>query len=338
MAGELHVPGPTGLVSPVVRIVDYHGQYWNGTEFVAFDASDLADYAVTVTEQGTTGVYIGDFPTSIVVGNYDVLLYDSSLAQQGSQTIGWRGVGAGATVEVVGDITYLDIKTQVQYNLGRGADEDILAQMSMWARMALRDILNWRDHWFQQAEAVVSVVDGTQTYDLPTDHKGNLHISVQRSDLWVPLKGPIDYVEARRVFTPLSTGEPQAWSYFEASQFKIWPGDSDASYTLKLDYMRNIVDLSEDTDTNTITVQYPQLLIALMTMYGFKYMQEHADAREWEQDVYGNVGTRKPGILADIHANYVARVMGRDFYLKARPDILGNSWQERGLANYIILR
>lgn len=336
MSGEIHPAGPTGLVC-TVRILNYSGQYWNGTTFEDFNASNLATYAVTVTEDGSTGVYVADMPTDIEVGDYDIYLYDASASQVGSQYLRWRGTGAGGAVEQVGDITYLDIKTQVQYNLGRGADTDILAQMGMWARMALRDIIQWRDGWFLSAEATIAVVDGTQTYDLPTDHKGNLKIFIQKTSSWVELRGPIDLVEARRLFTPDSAGEPEAWSYYGASQIKVWPADPDASFTLKLDYMRNLTDLSADDDTNSITVLYPQLLIALMTMYGFKYLQEHGDAKQWEQDVYGD-GNRKPGMLANIHANYVARTLGRDFTLKPRADVLGTSQDVRGISNYIILR
>lgn len=329
MSREIHPIGPSGLTCHV-HIMNYSGQRWNGTTFVDFVLADLSTYALSVVEDGSTGVYVANMPTSIPVGNYDIILYNLAEEQVGNQYIEWRGVGAGSVIEQVGDITYLDIKTQVVYNLGRGNDTDILAQISMWAKMSIRDVINWRDGWFLHAEATVDIEDGTQTYDLPTDYKGNLKIFIQKTDKWVELNGPIDLVEARRRFTPNSTGEPTDWSHYGTTQFKVWPVDPDNSFTLKLDYIRNITDLNNDSDTNTLTVQYPQLLIALMTKYGFKYLQEFQDAAEWEKEANR--------ILMDLHANYVARTLGRDFCLGIRTDVLGHLAQSRGNAAYLMIR
>jgi len=330
MAGEIHPAGPSGLTCHV-KLVNYNGKYWNGTEFETFNVSNLSTYEIAVTEDGSTGVYKADMPSAVPVGNYDAILYETSTGfQQGQQYIEYRGNVSSVGTEQVGDITYGDIKTQVLYNLGRGQDSDILAQLGMWSRMAMLDIMNWRDGWFMHAEATISIVDGTQAYDLPTDHKDNTKIFIEKDDDWVELQGPIDLVEVRRRFTPQSAGEPVAWSYFGASQFKVWPGDPDASFTLKLDYTRYMVPLSDDQDTNTITIFYPALLIAKMTELGFRYLQEREDARDWMEEA--------DRLKKDLHANYVARVMGRDFHLGARTDVLGHMDQSRGTAAYIILK
>lgn len=41
------------------------GQFWNGTAFETYSASNYALYDITMTEVGSTGIYLGDFPSLI---------------------------------------------------------------------------------------------------------------------------------------------------------------------------------------------------------------------------------------------------------------------------------
>jgi hypothetical protein len=84
-------------------------QRWNGTAFEAFNASNYSAYGIDVTEQGATGVYIGDFPTGIASGTYEVFHYavvDASEANGdpvvSTQSVVWDGtatVTAGVSID-----------------------------------------------------------------------------------------------------------------------------------------------------------------------------------------------------------------------------------------------
>lgn len=232
------------------------------------------------------------------------------------------------------DTTYSEIKTQVQYNLGRGAETNIIAQMNIWARFSVRDIINWRDHWFMEAQVDVPTVVDQQEYDLPNDYKGNLKIMIRKTDRYVELNGPIDMIEAQRRFAPSDEGEPTDWSHSIATDedetFKVWPPKPDAVYTMQLNYQRYITDLTDSAQTNVLTIKYPQLLIAYMTKYGFMYLQEWGEVEHWNKEI-----TR---MLGDIHAHYVARTLGRDFTFTPRADVKGHADQSRGTAAYIIIK
>lgn len=73
MAKELFLPlGQTGLtVYAMVR--DSQSRVWNGAGFVTAAPTDNASYVITLTEEGTTGNYLADFPTGIVTaGRYAI--------------------------------------------------------------------------------------------------------------------------------------------------------------------------------------------------------------------------------------------------------------------------
>ena len=65
MAGEIQVPyGISGKnIYTIVR--NSIGQVWNGTTFVSYNGSNFTDYDVLLTENGSSGTYIGDMPVGI---------------------------------------------------------------------------------------------------------------------------------------------------------------------------------------------------------------------------------------------------------------------------------
>lgn len=65
MAGEIQSPyGVTGKnVYSLIR--NSVGQIWNGSSFVTYNSSNFTDYDVPLTENGSSGTYIGDMPAGI---------------------------------------------------------------------------------------------------------------------------------------------------------------------------------------------------------------------------------------------------------------------------------
>jgi hypothetical protein len=103
VANELKTRYPAGatLYAHVVRA---DGQVWNGSAFEAPAAANWATYAVTVTEQSTTGYYYGTMP-AVAAGLYDVFFLlraggspattDALVGQAG---LNWNGSADSAAV------------------------------------------------------------------------------------------------------------------------------------------------------------------------------------------------------------------------------------------------
>ena len=78
MAGELLTNYETGKTVYVV-VLDGSGRAWNTSTsaFETIDTANWANYAVALTEQQTSGVYVGDFPSGIATsGRYRAIAYE----------------------------------------------------------------------------------------------------------------------------------------------------------------------------------------------------------------------------------------------------------------------
>lgn len=75
MAGEIQIAhGVTGRnLYAVIRSAV--GTVWNGTTFVTYNGANWTTYAVALTEQGTSGYYVGTFPT-VASGVYNLEVRD----------------------------------------------------------------------------------------------------------------------------------------------------------------------------------------------------------------------------------------------------------------------
>lgn len=98
MAKEISTVSTTGRVLYAV-ILNGAGQFWYtvGSAFEAYNASHWASYAIALTEQGASGIYLGDFPAA-AFGEYRVAIFvrvggasavgDTALA---TGTLRWTG-------------------------------------------------------------------------------------------------------------------------------------------------------------------------------------------------------------------------------------------------------
>jgi uncharacterized protein (UPF0297 family) len=82
MAAILESYGTSGL-SLYAFIRDITGQIWNGSSFETYNVSNWATYAVTMTEQASSGYYKANFPSSIAAGLYSFGVHTGSPATAG---------------------------------------------------------------------------------------------------------------------------------------------------------------------------------------------------------------------------------------------------------------
>jgi hypothetical protein len=92
MSGEIQIDHPTGA-NLYARVRDATGLAWNTATpgFEAFNATHWTNYAIALTERGSSGEYVGNFPAA-AAGVYTVTVY---LRAGGSPAVGDRSVGTG---------------------------------------------------------------------------------------------------------------------------------------------------------------------------------------------------------------------------------------------------
>ena len=106
MAGEIKATDVSGKNLYCV-LLNVSGQAWNGATFAAILNANWATYPIALTEQGTTGIYLANFP-AVGAGRYSTLVYERAggsaavgdvLIAQGS--LDWSGtviVGLSGTL------------------------------------------------------------------------------------------------------------------------------------------------------------------------------------------------------------------------------------------------
>jgi hypothetical protein len=74
MAGELQLPYDSGLTL-YAHVLNASGQRWNGSAFETYNEANWTTYDVALTEQGASGLYVGDFAAA---GIYEALVYQQA--------------------------------------------------------------------------------------------------------------------------------------------------------------------------------------------------------------------------------------------------------------------
>lgn len=166
MSSELNLFHQTGYTVYAV-VFNPSGQVWNtsSSAFETFNASNWTDYDVSLTEKGTSGIYIGDFPTGVTTASvYDYYAYKrvgatpaQSDIRLGAGTVDWTG--SHAVVSSSGAMTATDFYA---YLLRRGFKR---TDKSTEAYEAITDAVQIlrRKFEFQEAEEETATTDTITT-------------------------------------------------------------------------------------------------------------------------------------------------------------------------------
>lgn len=96
---KIQAQGTSGL-SAYALVRNNLGQIANGSGVEAFNAGNYATYFVTLTEQGSTGYYITDFPSYLAAGLYSFVAYSySGSPANGDQSFDRGSIDWGGAVE-----------------------------------------------------------------------------------------------------------------------------------------------------------------------------------------------------------------------------------------------
>lgn len=94
MSNELRIGSVTDL-TVYAAILNDNSRIWNGSSFEVYSSVNYPNYDVTVTEQGSSGIYVGDFPVAVTdAGHYEVFYFiqDSGAPAEGDRILGTSSI------------------------------------------------------------------------------------------------------------------------------------------------------------------------------------------------------------------------------------------------------
>ncbi len=188
MSSELIISSPATGLTVYAHVINQSGNYWNGTAFEAYTAGNYANYGTSLTENGSSGVYVGSFPTGITIsGNYSVVYYSQaggSPAQGtdtviGSDTINWNGI---TTVSAAPTATLTSLVSEGLYMAGDSDPSDALQTRAEgnWIEEIKNDI--WRQCKILKSLQTSSQIvfnRGQSLYAMPSDYAGMGEMSIR---------------------------------------------------------------------------------------------------------------------------------------------------------------
>jgi len=247
---------------------------WNGTTFEVYSSANYASYLRTMTEQGSSGVYVGSFPVSITTpGRYEIIYY---LATSGTPTEG--DVIAGAQ-SLNWDGTAIEVEESVSSGFMTGTTW--LAYVTRALKRtdkntevfdATKDTIDDMRLRFQlsEDEVQVDITDqittlGTYQMDVETDF-GHLvgDIVVQDgNDGWELdhlSKGLWDGKYLANITDPAAYGRPQDYAIF-GNKFFVGPVPDKISYVYKFSYtMDTRAAITSATTAVPFTHKYREIM------------------------------------------------------------------------------
>lgn len=166
-----------------------------------------------------------------------------------------------------------------------------VAKLNQFINDGQRDILNSRRFVFMEREASLTTTDGVDTVTgTPTDMAVPLTLRV-----YTPIGNaiPLGYVEYeefdRAVPNATNNGEsaPSLWRVFNKTIY-VYP-IADATYTLKLKYIKEPTELTDDASVPEIPEAFSETLV----LAGFKRALEHNDDYDQAQIIQLQIDEQK---------------------------------------------
>ncbi len=181
-----------------------------------------------------------------------------------------------------------DIITRASNNLDR--DDITDAQLTTWINDSQRRICRAHNFSFMESEADTTLVVDQRNYALPDASGSDLRFKVEIS-LEIISAGS-DRLRLKRIYKQdaekndyyVSTTETATPNRFaiQKGQIYLYPMP-DTALTMNLEYYGFLDDLVDDTDTNDLVDDYPEVLEALTTSVGYRYIFEEERANYWEE-------------------------------------------------------
>ena len=183
-----------------------------------------------------------------------------------------------------------DIRTRVYGNIDRDDIPDSNGGLiDRWINDTQRRICRAFNFTFMESEADTTLVVSQRNYGLPDASGSDLRF---KTEIALEIIGSDDdRIRIKRIYKPdaelsdryidtTGTGTPKNYS-LQKGQIYLYPLPDEA-LTMNLEYYGFLDDLDEDTDTNDLLDDYPEVVEAMATAFGFRYVFEEERANYWE--------------------------------------------------------
>lgn len=287
MANELRGGSASGLTA-FARILNSDGLWWNGTTFVAYVQADYEDYAVTMTEQGASGIYVADMPAALTLaGTYEYFVY----SQQGGSPaesdpfistgrVDWTGTAAAETVS--GAMTGEAFRDYIVDSKGfvRDDKDAMIYDAITDAIQAMR-----RRFSFDEAQAEATNTDtidtlGDYRFEVESDLGMIMGITLEDDENAEPLirisKAQFDALYPDAAVTS-DRGYPKHYCIF-AGQVHIGPVPDSVDYAYRQSYSRKAGVVTSSTVTVPFTAQYRDILAEKVLELLYTALEEYDKA------------------------------------------------------------
>lgn len=178
-------------------------------------------------------------------------------------------------------MTYAEIDTKIQTLTGR-SDSTFTGLVLDWTNDVIRTICNKRNWFFLRATSSVTINADDDDYTLPTDYKDDYAFYITENDSYhfIDLKNKRDVLRGSNAVTK---GMPKVWYLNSTTEYKVSP-IPDQEYTATFDYWKKLA-VFEDTEdeSNWLTIEIPDLIIAAILAEAFVFLQEEERAGVFEQ-------------------------------------------------------
>ncbi len=183
-----------------------------------------------------------------------------------------------------------DTRKRVATNINRDDIPDTAGGLvDRWINDAQRRICRAHPFSFMESEADTTLVVSQRNYALPTGSGNDLRFRNEIS-LEIISSGS-DRIRLKRIFKQdaekktefidtTATGTPRKYS-IQKGQIYLYPMPI-AALTMNIEYYGFLDDLSDDTDTNDLIDDYPDVVETLATSFGLRYALEEERADYWE--------------------------------------------------------
>lgn len=272
MANELRAVSGSGTL--YARIMNSAGLWWDGSTFVAYAAADYADYDVTMTEQGDSGVYVGDFPATITTGGtyeYYVHRQVGASPAEGDGVINTGRIDWTGSVSIVAAAGSSSGSEFRDYVLRRGfkrTDKD--AELYEATTDAIQEMR--RRFMFDEAEVDTTTADtisvaGDYRIAVESDLGLLLNVILQDGEDGTPLvkktKAQFDELYPYNAVDPSSSGYPEHYCVY-GGYIYLGPIPDSTAYTYRVNYSRRAGTITSSSTGVPFTDLYRDILSDLV--------------------------------------------------------------------------
>lgn len=266
MAREIRGVASSGTL--YARIINASGLWWNGSSSEAYSSGNYATYVVAMTEQGNSGVYVADFPTTITSGGtYEIFIHRTTTSPaEGDQVVNTAKIdwtGSASTSASTGSMTGSDWRDYVLRCGFKRTDKDTeLYEATTDAVQEMR-----RRFMFDEAENETTTTDTIATLGdfkltVESDFGLLLNVVLEDDDTGTVLR-QVTKAQYDQMYPSVNVesdkGYPEAYCVY-AGQIYLGPIPDQTSYVYRVGYSRRAGTITSSTTGVPFTNLYRDAL------------------------------------------------------------------------------